>query len=133
MYITPTDHNGDPYPVEVVRDDTPQVEGQHKGPDGSSVLITDDIGSFIGLGVVCYNTTKGTYGLVTKTDKTEITVDGVTWDNGDNYEIYFTSKKNSILSRYLIDRITGERVDFYHNEEIDIPGDEFGPGQPEML
>ena len=132
--------------VQSLKDDSPLAEGEHDGSDGATDL-QDLKGYFIKMGInedlVCYNTTQVTNGLITAVTHTTVTVDGVTWDNGDEYEIYCTGTKDSILGTFGIDRRYGRKVradeideDGFRPEDRDLDEDwignerPFGPGQP---
>lgn len=132
--------------TESLKDDTPIAEGAHDGSDGATDLQDLD-GQFkrcgIPIGNVVYNTTQSTNGLITAVGHKTLTVDGVTWNNGDEYEIYATATKNSILATFGIDRRFGRKVkwsevddDGFKPEDRSIDEDWIGnerpfePGQP---
>lgn len=132
--------------VQSLKDDSPLAEGEHDGADGAAAL-QDSKGYFLKMGIQtgldCHNTTQVTNGAITAVTASTVTATGVTWDNGDEYEIYCTSAKNTILGTFGIDKRYGRKV---AAEDIDedglIPEDRdldedwvgnerpWGPGQP---
>jgi hypothetical protein len=122
--------------------------GTHKGADSATVLF-DRGKNFRSLGVdpdlelYAENETLGTNGTVTAATEDTVTVSGVTWDNGDTYNIYKTSSKDSFISGQWVDVSAGFKIN--HPKEINKHGwrkedwdiDDrgrkkvFGPGQPE--
>lgn len=144
---------------EIIKDDYPLAEGTHQGDNTSDYLFVKNANFdvYLSLGLDCYNITKGInkpiieiiknnvqagvlIELCTEDDKVLTTEDDetltgessyITWDKGDVYEIYCTSKKDQNLSKYAISKIYGEKLTkYYKNDPSDIPGDTFGPGQP---
>jgi len=143
---------------ETRKDDTPQSTGTHSGADGSSSLYVKNANFdvYIKVGVDCHNTTKGTSGAVIAVTENTVTVSAyygdededsyededeasyegyLRWDNGDTYEIYCTTTKDSFISSFRIDKMYGRKLTETYSEDYplptDIPGDEFAPGQPE--
>jgi hypothetical protein len=93
-------------------------------------------------GVVCYNVTAGTHGLITAVDENSVTATGVTWTAGDTFSIYATAAKDAVLGQIYTDlrfgRKAEKKVDLtetgYFPEDVDLDETErdvFGPGQPE--
>lgn len=117
-------------------DDTPTMSGIHSGTNSSSDLYdrNRDFDVLATIGTVCYNTTQDTHGLITATTEDTVTVDGVSWNKNDIYEIYKTAKKGSYISGYRITKILGRQWTNYHtnDSERDLEERIFGPGQPEM-
>jgi hypothetical protein len=129
-------------------DNDPLSTGTHKGASSSSVL-RDRGACFRSLGVdpalelYAENETQGTNGTVTAATEDTVTVDGVTWDDGDTYSIYKTSTKGGFISSEWVDVSAGFKIN--HPKEINKHGwrtedwdiDDrgrkkiFGPGQPE--
>ena len=93
-------------------DDYPQAVGTHQGSDGTGVLFDAEANFFVYIktGVICYNVTQDTHGLVTASTKDTLTVADVTWDNGDEYEVYVTAKKDSYITRFAVDKIYGRKL-----------------------
>lgn len=93
-------------------DDYPQSVGIHQGSDGAGVLFNAkaNFSVYIKTGVVCYNVTQDTHGLVTASTRNTLTVADVTWDKDDEYEVYVTAKKNSYITRFAIDKIYGRKL-----------------------
>jgi hypothetical protein len=128
---------------ETRKDDTPQSTGTHSGVDGASSLYDKNANFdvYIEVGVDCHNTTKGTNGAVIAVTKDTVTVSAyygegyLRWDNGDTYEIYCTTTKDSFISSFRIDKMYGRKLTETYSEDYPIPtdisGDEFAPGQPE--
>lgn len=132
--------------TQSITDDSPLATGTHDGSDAAASLQDRD-GYFrkmgIQVGLDCHNTTQGTNGAITAVTHETITATGVTWDNGDEYEIYCTTSKDSILSTFGIDRRFGRKVqpheiddDGFRPDDRDLDEDwvgierPFGPGQP---
>lgn len=133
---------------QIHRDTEPLATGTHKGASGSSTLIVRGA-NFRALGVnpslllYAENTTQSTNGTVTAADENSVTVSGVTWDNGDTYNIYKTSQKNSYISAEWVDVSAGFKINSerevndkgWRKKDWDINDrgrkDVFGPGQPE--
>lgn len=67
--------------------------GVHDGVGPADAALSDAMQNFpnygieAGKGMVLYNTTAGTNGLVTAVGTATVTAAGVTWDNGDAYRI----------------------------------------------
>ncbi len=132
---------------EIHRDDSPMFTGTHGGADGASVLYSKDamfkqLGVSAGIGQYVENETKSTGGVVTASTRDTVTADGVTWDNGDTYNIYITETKNQTISTVWTDVSRGWKAepgkltrDGWRKEDVDIDDhgkiDIFGPGQPE--
>jgi hypothetical protein len=97
---------------ETHKDDYPQSVGTHKGSDGAVVLFDAEanFSVYIKIGVVCYNVTQETNGLVTASTRDTLTVTDVTWDKDDEYEIYVTAEKDSHISSFAIDKIYGRKL-----------------------
>ena len=133
---------------EIHRDDSPLATGTHSGASSSSVL-RDKGANFRALGVdpelsqYCENETQSTGGPVTAATEDTVTATGVTWNNGDTYNIYVTSTKDSLISSVWCDVSRGwkiKKIDeinrhgWRHEDwDIDDKGRKnvFGPGQPE--
>lgn len=118
---------------ESIKDDEPLAEGYHQGCDSSAFLYVKNaqFNVFITIGVVCYNTTKDTNGLITETSKDTVTVNGVTWDTNDEYEIYCTDTKDKTLSTFAVSEVYGRKLtQKFTKDEKDSSDDLFGPGQP---
>ena len=132
--------------VQSLLDDSPLAEGEHDGADGATAL-QDSKGYFLKMGIQedldCHNTTQVTNGPITEVTAKTITATGVTWDNGDEYEIYCTDTKDSVLGTFGIDRRYGRKVradeideDGFKPEDRDLDEDwvgnerPWGPGQP---
>ena len=131
--------------AEIHRDNDYMATGTHGGADGASVLtdsadfkscgINADVGQYV------ENTTQSTGGNVTASTESTLTVDGVTWDNGDTYKVYITATKNQKISSVWTDVSRGwkadkkELSDGWRAEDVDIDDKGrkkvFGPGQPE--
>jgi hypothetical protein len=142
---------------EVHSDTEPLFTGTHKGANNSLTLNDPgkcfrSLGADPELSLYIENATQGTNGTVTlSTDDTVGTdptlpltlpaVLGITWDNGDTYNIYKTSTKNSHISDTWVDRSRGwkinkgDKIDAYgwraEDADIDDRGRTkvFGPGQ----
>jgi hypothetical protein len=120
---------------ETHTDDYAFSTGTHEGADGATSLYVKN-GNFdvlVNIGVDCHNDTQVTNGAVTAVTHNTVTATGVTWDNGDTYSIYCTTTKDSSISSFRIDKTYGRKLTQVYSEEYpdnDIPGDEFGPGQP---
>lgn len=115
-------------------DNSPQAVGTC-GPTASSGILLDrdaNFDAYLITGLVCYNTTKDTHGLITAITQTTITATDVLWTSGDAYEIYKTATKNSSISSTTIDDMYGRKVlrEYELNLDEDIPGNQFAPGQP---
>ena len=127
-------------------DDEALSTGTHKGGDGGLIIRDKDrhfrsLGVLVGLAV--YNDTDESNGLVTAVTEEEVTctlLEGTsnTWTNGDTYSIYKTSAKNTPISTIYTDKSKGWKVtdpseldDGWFHDDVDLDGDEFGPGQPE--
>ncbi len=132
--------------VQSLKDDSPLATGTHDGAAGAAAL-QDSKGYFLKMGIqtglACYNTTQVTNGAITAVTASTVTATGVTWNNGDAYEIYCTATKNSILGTFGIDRRYGRKVradeiddDGFKPEDRDLAEDwvgnerPWGPGQP---
>jgi len=133
---------------EIFKDDQPLFQGAHGGADSSSVLRSDGA-MFLALGVdpslsqYCENTTQSTGGTITAATNDEVTVSGVTWDNGDIFKIYVTSEKNSFIAGQWCDNSRGWKINpgddinayGWRREDEDLDGRNrskiFGPLQPE--
>jgi hypothetical protein len=146
-------------------DDEPLFTGTHSGGDGSNALL-DHGAMFRSLGVMSglliENETQGTTGTVsTCTDdrvytgeansgegvlggKLPLVLAGeedLTWNNGDTYNIYKTTVKNSPISYSWVDVSRGwqaypeDLVKGWRSEDADLDDhgqhEVFGPGQPE--
>lgn len=110
---------------ETNKDDSPQAIGSHGGADAAAVLYDADANFLLVLiGVTCYNTTQETDGLVTATTRNTLTVAGITWDNGDEYEVYCTATKNSFIGKFAIGRIYGQKLKYNEEEEQDVNANE---------
>ena len=148
---------------EIRRDDEPLFIGTHKG--ASSPTLRDPGANFRSLGVTpilgqyVENVNKGTFGAVLAATEDEVQAglpgsgfpfvfpfeltDGIAWENGDEYRIYATSKKNSYISETWIDVSAGFKIEDHDDinpqgwrvEDWDLDDrgrkDVFGPGQPE--
>lgn len=132
--------------VEQHIDDEPLATGTHDGADGAAVLscmgaMFRSLGVTPVLGQYVENETQTTGGAVTASTDDTVTVDGVTWDNGDTYNVYKTATKDSAISSTLTDVSRGwkadpdEMVDGWRPEDKDLDDHGkhrvFGPGQPE--
>jgi len=133
---------------EIHRDDSPIFTGTHKGASSSATLYDKGV-NFRALGVdpdlsqYCENETQSTGGAVTAADESNVTATGVTWDNGDTYNIYVSSTKDSFISGVWCDVSAGFKInkksdvnrEGWKNEDWDIDDrgrkDVFGPGYPE--
>lgn len=130
------------------RDDSPLFTGTHKGAAAAASLYDKGM-NFRALGVdptlgqYCENETQSTGGAVTAADEDTVTVSGVTWNNGDTYNIYVTDTKNKMISSTWVDVSAGFKIND-HKEvnrhgwrvedwDVDDRGRKnvFGPGQPE--
>ena len=100
---------------ELHRDDSPIFTGTHKGPSSSATLYDKGV-NFRALGIdpdlsqYCENETQATGGAVTAADESNVTATGVTWDNGDTYNIYATSTKDSMISSVWCDVSRGQKI-----------------------
>ena len=87
------------------------VTGTHSGSTGTTLLDrTKDFricGAIEGLAIL--NTTQGTDGNITSVSENEIVSD-VSFDNGDTYEIYKTSAKDTQISYIGTDKSRGWKV-----------------------
>ena len=123
-------------PTETNKDSTAIMTGKHTGVNSSSFLYDrgENFDVLVPVGVVVYNTTSGTNGLVTSTTEDKIYVDGVAWDTNDEYETYLTAEKESYISSIKITKVLGKKWSDYYtdDDEQDLPEDVFGPGQPEQ-
>lgn len=132
--------------IEVHKDDDYLCKGTHDGADSAAVLrdLTyhfESVGVVASLGQYVENVTQSTAGNITAVDGNTVTVDGVTWDNGDEFKIYKTATKNQVLSSVWVDLSRGwktdrdELIDGWKPEDIDPdrknPGRVFGPNQPD--
>lgn len=123
--------------------------GLHDGPDGTLTLrhIGADFRSCgVGVGNAIENDTDGSAGLIATRTESEIicTLAGGTnntWTKGDQYSVYKSSVKDSIISTISVDRLYGRKVvrgdilnargRFEKDEDLDSENDNvFGPGQP---
>ena len=92
-------------------------------------------------GVYLENETQDSGGAITTLTDDYVKTGGVTWDNGDTYNIYKTATKNSTISTMATDRSRGWKADpkelvngwFAEDVDLDDHGTKqvFGPGQPE--
>jgi hypothetical protein len=132
--------------VQSIKDDAYIASGSHEGGNGATDLYDTD-GHFLIMGLitgtVCYNTTQVTNGLITAVGRNTLTVTGVTWDTDDEYEVYATATKDSVLGIIGIDKRFGRKA---YEKDLDgdglFPADRdldenwhgvarpFGPGQP---
>ena len=128
------------------RDSSPLFTGTHAGADGASVLLSHGamfatFGAKSSIGNYVYNATKEIGGALTASTDDTVTATGVTWDNGDTYEIYKTATKDSVISRDWTDVSAGFRADprqlidgwLPEDRDLDDAGKYkvFGEGQPE--
>ena len=135
---------------EIHTDSEPMSTGTHKGADGAGVLRDPgacfrSLGANPDLSLYVENDTQGTNGELTAATEDTITVSGVTWDNGDTYNIYKTSSKGSFISDTWTDRSRGWKINAgdkinsegwrVEDHDIDDRGRKkvFGPGQPEAI
>lgn len=124
------------------RDSEPLMTGTHAGADGASVLLShgamfSTFGAKASIGNYVYNATQLTGGPLTASTDDTVTATGVTWDNGDTYEIYKTATKDSLISRDWTDVSAGfraepkELIDGWFPDDKDWPDKSFSPGFPE--
>ncbi len=82
--------------------DTGLVEGSHGGGDAAAALSDTsgkvDFTLTSCVGRLLENTTQDTSGAVTAETATTLTATGVTWDTDDEYVLYVTDTKNSLIS-----------------------------------
>jgi sugar lactone lactonase YvrE len=124
-------------------DDDPLFTGTHDGADSANDLQDmgarfESLGATVG--VYCENATQDSGGAITAVTDDTVTVDGVTWDNGDTYNIYVTDTKNSTIATTWTDKSRGWKADprelkdgwFPDDVDLDDHGKKkvFGPGQP---
>ena len=103
------------------KDDSPQAIGTHEGSDSAAALFDKDADfRILTLGVVCYNTTQNSHGLITAVTEHTLTATDVTWDKDDTYEVYITETKDKFISRVAIGKIYGHRL---KHGEIEPDGD----------
>lgn len=129
--------------AEIYRDSEPLVECIHRGSSGASVFLNRayKFDTFVRPGVYAENETQSTGGLVTAAMDHEVTVAGVTWDNGDTLKVYMTAVKGQVISTIWTDLSRGWKThpddleDGWRHKDVDLdrdaPGEVFGPGQPE--
>ena len=84
------------------------INGLDDSGGAGNAFLTDSVMDFISSGVkanqgmVLYNTTQATQGPVTAVTNTMLTATGVTWDNGDAYQItMITAAERSTIEHYL--------------------------------
>lgn len=126
-------------------------EGVH---DGSTGLVLRKMhGDFLSCGVTVglavYNDTDGSNGLTTIITENEVTCTLAggslnTWTKGDEFSIYKTATKDSLISTTYCDKRRGKKVTrrieltknqlFPEDVDLDEDGrDIFGPGFPESV
>ena len=124
--------------------DSPLAYGTHDGGNTSSVLLgrgRDFKSCGVAIGMAILNTTQDTDGLITAVTEDSVTDDTNSWNNGDEYEIYFQTK-DSFVSSIDVDRkhgrkvYLGDQLNVHGNrpedEDLDITNDEvWSPGHPE--
>jgi len=128
------------------RDSQPLFTGTHAGADGATVLLSHGamfktLGAKASIGNYVHNATQDVGGALTASTDDTVTATGVTWDNGDTYNIYVTGTKDSIISRDWSDVSAGfrsdprELIDGWRPEDRDLDDHGkykvFGPGFPE--
>lgn len=133
---------------QVILDDEPLATGTHSGASSSSILrsrgaLFRTLGVDPSLELYAENETQGTSGTVTAATDDTVTVSGVTWNNGDTYNIYKTATKGSFISSEWCDVSAGFKINHpsevnehgWRNEDWDIDDrgrkKVFGPGFPE--
>lgn len=132
---------------EIHRDSDYLASDTHSGADSSKTLRCDGIDFFVGGAVpdlYIENETQSTSSLIATVKEHEITTDdAISWNNGDTFNIYKTSTKDSFISGVWCDVSRGWKIN--SNDEINKHGwrtedwdiddkgrkDVFGPGQPE--
>jgi len=82
--------------------------GTHEGAGPADATLQDSQAQFrtkgvrANVGMVCYNTTQTTNGVVTAVTETSLTVSGVTWANGDAYRLVpIDSIERGTIEHYL--------------------------------
>ena len=136
--------------VETNKDDQPLFEGTHKGAT-SATTLNDPGADFKScgatVGAVVHNDTDESYGLITAVteDTLTLTLAGGTlneWTSGDEYSVYVTAEKGSLISKIYTDKRYGRKVTDKNQltkglfpDDVDLDEYEdnvFGPHQPRL-
>jgi len=89
------------------------LEGTHAGAGPVDAALDDTFANFVNRGVkanegmVLYNTTQGTNGVVTAVTQTTITATGVTWANADAYRIATLAAEEIATINHYLDITSG--------------------------